>query len=274
MNMNNDAPIGIFDSGVGGLNIARRIREQLPHENIFYVADSGYAPYGEKSESDIAERALAVTEFLLSQQAKAIVVACNTATVSAIKMLRARFCEPIIGVEPGIKPAIERSKTGVVGVLATTQTLKSTSFHRLIKSLSGSVRVVFQPCPGLVEAIEALQADLPATQELLTRYVKPLLAQGADHIVLGCTHYGFLASAIHKLSGDGVAVVNTDVAVANETVRRLRDGGLLSTTMTLGTTTFCTSGSVDLARQQLGVFWGSPAHIVPFSSGFVPHYGC
>ncbi len=149
--MTHPGPIGIFDSGIGGLSIARRIRELLPNENLLYVADSIHAPYGEKSEHYIQQRSDAITRFLMENQAKAIVVACNTATVSAIRQLRADYTLPIIGVEPGIKPAALQSKSGVIGVLATSQTLKSESFNNLSRLFSENVRVEIQPCPGLVE---------------------------------------------------------------------------------------------------------------------------
>ncbi len=261
--MTDPNPIGIFDSGIGGLSIARRIRELMPSENLLYVADSIHAPYGEKSERYIQQRSDTIARFLIEQNAKAIVVACNTATVSAIKNLRADFDLPIIGVEPGIKPAALQSKSGVIGVLATSQTLKSESFNNLSRLFSESVRVEIQPCPGLVEQIEALDLEGAQTERLVARYVAPLIQKGADHIVLGCTHYAFLAPMIRRAAGAHVEVVNTDMAVARETVRRLQMQNLLSESPQTGSATFWSSAEPSLAHRQLSELWGERLIVHP-----------
>ena len=261
--MTHPGPIGIFDSGIGGLSIARRIRELLPNENLLYVADSIHAPYGEKSEHYIQQRSDAIPRFLMENQAKAIVVACNTATVSAIRQLRADYTLPIIGVEPGIKPAALQSKSGVIGVLATSQTLKSESFNNLSRLFSENVRVEIQPCPGLVEQIEALELDSEATQTLVARYVQPLIQKGADHIVLGCTHYAFLAPLIRRAAGAHVEVINTDMAVARETVRRLQMHNLLSDSPQAGSASFWSSAERPLAHRQLSELWGERVTVHP-----------
>lgn len=253
--MTHPGPIGVFDSGIGGLSIARRIRELLPHENLLYVADSVHAPYGEKAEHYIQQRADTITRFLIDNNAKAIVVACNTATVSAIRQLRADYTLPIIGVEPGIKPAALKSKSGVIGVLATSQTLKSESFNNLSRLFSESVCVEIQPCPGLVEQIEVLDLDSEKTQALVARYVAPLIEKGADHIVLGCTHYAFLAPVIRRIAGAGIQVVNTDIAVARETLRRLQNANRLSTSVASGQMAFWSSAANELADQQIKRLW-------------------
>lgn len=259
--MSHPGPIGIFDSGIGGLSIARRIRELLPNENLLYVADSIHAPYGEKSEHYIQQRSDVITRFLMEKEAKAIVVACNTATVSAIRQLRADYTLPIIGVEPGIKPAALQSKSGVIGVLATSQTLKSESFNNLSRLFSESVRVEIQPCPGLVEQIEALDLNSETTQALVSRYVAPLIEKGADHIVLGCTHYAFLAPVIQRIAGPHIQVINTDTAVARETLRRLKNANRLSPSEAPGKMEFWSSAASELADQQIQQLWDGRAII-------------
>jgi glutamate racemase len=228
----NDAPVGIFDSGLGGLSILRHIRAQLPHEHLIYVADTGFAPYGDKSEDVVAARSLAVGRFLVAQGAKAIVVACNTATISAVKRMRATFPDlPIVGVEPGLKPAAASTRSGKVGVLATERTLSGTKFLALRDQVSEATGTSFllQPCRGLVDQIEL--GDAEATTRLLRQYVTPLLEQGADTLVLGCTHYPLVKASIEDVIAEtgarDIALVDTGEAVARQLVRLLDAGGLL-----------------------------------------------
>ena len=214
-------PIGVFDSGVGGLSVLRHIRAQLPDEDLLYFADSGYAPYGDKPEAVIVARSLAVVAYLLERGAKAIVVACNTATVHAVKALRARYPDmPIVGVEPGLKPAAAATRNGKVGVMATDATLAGAKFLALREQISSTTDAQFllQGCTGLVDQIEQGQFDTPAMQAMLERYVLPLLDQGADTLVLGCTHYPFVRDAIESIidrAGKGeVQLIDTGDAVA------------------------------------------------------------
>ena len=223
-----DAPIGVFDSGVGGMSVLRHIQAQLPHENLIYLADSGYAPYGGKPEQVIAERSLAIAQFLLAQGAKALVVACNTATVAAIKMLRAHYPDlPLVGVEPGLKPAAAASRNGKVAVLATEVTLAGEKFLLLRDQVSGASKATFllQGCPGLVDRIELGQFDTPDTLAMLEGYLLPLLAQGVDTVVLGCTHYPFVRASIERILAKAgrkdVMLVDTGDAVARQLVRLL-----------------------------------------------------
>jgi glutamate racemase len=227
-----DAPIGIFDSGLGGLSILRHIRAQLPHEHLLYVADTGFAPYGDKPEHVVAERSLAIARFLVAQGAKALVVACNTATISAVKLLRETMpAMPIVGVEPGLKPAAAASRSGKVGVLATERTLAGAKFLQLRDQISAATGADFllQPCRGLVDQIEL--GDTEAVTALLRRYVTPLLEQGADTLVLGCTHYPLVKATIEDLIAESgsqdIALVDTGEAVARQLVRLLDAGGLL-----------------------------------------------
>lgn len=248
MNARASAPIGVFDSGVGGLSVLKHMRALLPAENFLYVADSGYAPYGERSHEFIRERSLHIANFLLEKNIKALVVACNTATAAAVHDLRDRLSIPVIAMEPGIKPAVEITKTKVVGVLATAGTLESARFFSLVNRYAGDVEVITQPCAGLVERIEANDVNSVATLDLLRGYLDPLLERGADVIVLGCTHYPFLREQIQTFVGDAISIIDTGPAVARELKRRLEQHGLLWVQPRSGEEAFWSSG--DLTRSQ------------------------
>ena len=229
-----DSPIGIFDSGVGGFSILRHIRAQLPHEHLIYVADTAFAPYGDKTEQVLAERSLAIARFLAAHGAKALVVACNTATIAAVKLLRARFPEmPIVGVEPGLKPAAAASRNGKIGVLATERALAGAKFLKLRDEIAQATGAEFllQPCKGLADQIEFGELDSQETSAMLRRYIVPLLAQGADTLVLGCTHYPLVQASIERVIEEegvrGVTVIDTGEAVARQLGRLLETGGLL-----------------------------------------------
>ncbi|SOY88330.1 Glutamate racemase [Cupriavidus taiwanensis] len=222
----NPAPIGVFDSGLGGLSVLREIRALLPHEPLLYLADSKYAPYGEKPEHFVEARTLQACEWMIGQGCKALVIACNTATGHAVALLRERLPVPIIGVEPGLKPAAAASISKVVGVLATANTLKSAKFARLLASLDGESRFLCQAGLGLVTLVEQGQLDGPAVRERLEAYLKPMLDAGADTLVLGCTHYPFLEGAIRAIAGDRLALVDTGIAVARQLARKLDEHAL------------------------------------------------
>lgn len=224
-----DAPIGVFDSGVGGLSVLREIRALLPNESLLYVADSGHVPYGEKSPEFIRERCRLIAAFLLERGAKALVLACNTATVAGVAELRELYPQlPVVGMEPAVKPAAAATRSGVVGVLATTGTLKSAKFAALLDRFASDVRVVTQPCPGLVERIEAGDLDSEQTRVLLQGFVAPLLAQGCDTLILGCTHYPFIKPLLQTLVPDAVSLIDTGAAVARQLQRLLDERGLLA----------------------------------------------
>ena len=231
--MSNTAPIGIFDSGIGGLSVLRHVRTLLPNEELIYFADSGFAPYGEKPESVIVERALGIAAFLLRFNIKAMVVACNTATAAAIAALRERYPDlQVVGVEPGLKPAAALTRSGVVGVLATAGTLASDKFQKLQQQTSAATGVTFiaQACNGLADQIEKGELQSRDTAALVQRYVAPLLAQKADTLVLGCTHYPFVEPLITKVAAsvDGsVHLVDTGEPVARQLERLLNQHGLL-----------------------------------------------
>lgn len=248
--------VGIFDSGIGGLSVALTVRQCLPAESLIYVADSGHAPYGEKTDEYIFQRMKFITQRLVESGVKAIVVACNTATTAAIARLRQQYLLPIIGVEPGVKPAVLKSKSGVIGVLATPRTLLTPAFTTLAQRYAGQAKVVLQPCPELVPLIEALAFKSDKLNSVLKDYIQPLLAQGADTLVLGCTHYNFVADIIAGIVGPTVTIIRTEMAVAKELQRRLNEAGLLNQhTADKATVTFCTSGNIDIFNTQLQSLW-------------------
>lgn len=220
--------IGVFDSGVGGLSVLREIRRELPRENLLYVADSAHAPYGDKSEEFVIARSQTIADFLIGQGATSLVVACNTATAAAVDALRAAHTLPIIGIEPGVKPAVGQTRTGIVGVLTTSRTALSTRFRKLLARYGGATHVTVQACPGWVELVERGELTGPETERLVGAYVRPLLSEGADVLVLGCTHYSFLAPAIQAVAGDRVALVDPASAVARHLRHRLEHLNLLS----------------------------------------------
>lgn len=260
--MPSNAPIGVFDSGVGGLSVLREIRQLLPNESLLYVADSGHVPYGEKSPEYIRERCVRITEHLLAQGAKALVLACNTATAAAAADLRERYPQlPIVGMEPAVKPAAAATRSGVVGVLATTGTLKSARFAALLDRFAGDVRVVTQPCPGLVECIEAGELQAAATRELLQRYVAPLLDEGCDTLILGCTHYPFLRPLLTTLLPPAVTLIDTGAAVARQLQRLLLQHDLAATE-TAQPSRYWSSGDTAQLSRVLPILLGETAEIL------------
>ncbi|MCC6075938.1 glutamate racemase [Pseudomonas sp. GCM10022188] len=259
--MSSEAPVGVFDSGVGGLSVLGEIRARLPNESLLYVADSGHVPYGEKSPDYIRARCRQIADFLLERGAKALVVACNTATVAAVAELRERHPGlPIVGMEPAVKPAAAATRSGVVGVLATTGTLKSAKFAALLDRFAGDVRVLTQPCPGLVECVEQGALLAPQARALLESYVRPLLAEGCDTLILGCTHYPFLKPLLRQLVPVEVELIDTGAAVARQLERLLGERDLLAQGPAQPARFWSSSGPAALARV-LPVLWGEPAAV-------------
>jgi glutamate racemase len=259
--MNASSPIGIFDSGVGGLSVLREIRMAFASEDIFYVADSAFVPYGDKSPQLVEARSIAIAEFLVDRKAKAIVVACNTATGAAITTLRSRFSVPIIGIEPAVKPAVGKTASGVVAVLATSATLSSDKFANLLARFGGDADILIQPCPGLVEQVETGELHGEKARALTAKYVLPLLERGADTIILGCTHYPFLAPLIREIAGPGVSIVDPNAAIALELRRRLEGKGLLSRDSSPGTDQFWTSGAPEDVKPVISQLWNADVQV-------------
>jgi glutamate racemase len=246
--------IGVMDSGVGGLSVLKHIRALMPNETLFYVADSLHAPYGNKSAEEIRHRCEVVARFLLEKKVKALVVACNTATAAAIETMRAQFDLPIIGMEPAVKPAAAVTKNGVVGVLATSGTLKSAQFAALLEHYGQDIKVVTQACVGLVECVERGELVSPATLALVRQYCQPLLDAKADTIVLGCTHYPFLRPLIAQVLqenslANSVNIIDTGEAVAKQLQRRLALQHLLI------------SESIEKEQSAKNIFWTNLSEI-------------
>lgn len=252
------APIGIFDSGAGGLSILKGIHQLLPDEQLLYVADSAHAPYGPRGDEFIRGRCQAIMGFFLQRGVKAVVVACNTATAAAITELRARYSLPIIGVEPAVKPAALASRSGVVGVLATSGTIASARFLQLQSRFHDQVEIITSPCAGLVEAIENRATDTARLQALLESIIRPMLDKRVDTLVLGCTHYSLIREAVAEVAGPGLAIVDAGDAVARELQRRLAASALLQpeTAAQPGKVSFFTSGDLDTQRLLLAKYWG------------------
>lgn len=255
------APIGVFDSGVGGLSILRSINELLPNERLIYVADSANAPYGPKGEDFIQQRSAYVMDYFMSQHVKAVVIACNTATAAAIAMLRARYALPIIGVEPAVKPAAEQSRSGVVGVLATSGTIASDKFLHLQNRFSDRVEILTRAGTGLVELIEQPQFNEAAILELLESFIKPMQVKGADTLVLGCTHYSLIREQIAMVAGPAMTIVDAGAAVAKELQRRLQLQGLDNLQAQRSAVTFMTSGYPAFHQPALRRYWGEEAEL-------------
>lgn len=254
----NRPEIGVFDSGLGGLSVLKELVVALPWAHFIYVSDAGHCPYGGKRASEITDRAEAITDFLLAQGAKLIVVACNTATIAAIESLRASYAVSFVGMEPAVKPAAALTKTGVVGVLATGAALAGERLHQLIERHAAGVRVLTQPCPGLVERVEAGQVDSAETRALVSRYTKPLLAEGADVLVLGCTHYPFLRAVIEQEVGEGIALLDTGAAVAKRTASVWAAEQPATGSRVQGAVRLFTSGDAASVSRVASQLWGSP----------------
>ncbi len=236
--------IGIFDSGVGGLGVLSEVRERLSEADLVYVADQAFAPYGERDLASVRKRAFAIAAYLLDAGSTTIVVACNSASAAALHELRKRFPNvQFVGMEPAVKPAVDATRRGTIGVLATEATFQGALFASVVDRHANGIAVVPRACPGLAAAIE----DGTDPGELIDRYTADLLDEGADTIVLGCTHYSFVADRIRRAVGDGVHVIDPAPAVALqvERVRAGRDAG------GTGSTLYVTTGQPERFEDQI-----------------------
>lgn len=243
--MNNNQPIGLFDSGVGGTSIWAAIHDLMPHENTIYLADSKNAPYGEKSKDAIIRLSFKNTELLLEMGCKIIVVACNTATTNAIRELRAKYDVPFIGIEPAIKPAANNSSTQTIGILATKGTLSSELFNKAVE-LYQDTRIIEQIGHGLVELIEAGKIDSPETGALLRSYLDPMITANIDYLVLGCSHYPYLIPQIEKILPKNIRIIDSGEAVARQTQHILKEKTGLNTGNEKGKVIFYTNGDTGI----------------------------
>jgi glutamate racemase len=227
---------------VGGLSVWREIAVQLPDESSVYLADQGHIPYGPRPMQEIRAFSEAIVRFLLGQGCNIIVVACNAASAAALAHLRARFPDvPFVGMEPAVKPAVQTTRTGRVGVMATPATFQGELFASVVERFASGVQLVKQVCPGLVEQVEAGRLDTPDTEAMLREYLAPMMAASVDTIVLGCTHYPFLAPTIQRIVGPGASVIDPSPAIARQVGRVMELRGLLSASREAGHV-FCTSG--------------------------------
>lgn len=236
-------PIGIFDSGIGGLTVMTAIRQALPSERLLYFGDNLHMPYGARSLDEVRAFSVAITDALLAKGCKLVVIACNTASAAALAEVRRLWPDvPFVGMEPAVKPAVEQTTSGVVGVIATSATFQSDLYASVVERFAQGVEVLHQPCPGLVKQIENGEFDTPATEAMLHGWLDPMLARGIDALVLGCTHYPIIRPLIERLVGPGVRVIDPAPAVARQTKRLLDDRGLRNTQEGKGEQVIWTSG--------------------------------
>lgn len=255
------SPIGIFDSGIGGLSVLRAIRALLPDEAVIYFADQAHVPYGPRPMAQIQDYSLAITSFLLAQNTKLIVVACNTASAAALHPLRAQFPQlPFVGMEPAIKPAAEQSDSGVVGVLATPATFQGALYASVVERFGHGVTVMQDSCPGLVGQIERGDLSGLETRRILEQALRPMLAAGADTVVMGCTHYPFVIPLIEEIGGGRLRVIDPAPAVARQAKRVLEARGMRSGAQEKAGVQYYTSGPVESFDSLLFKLLGEVGH--------------
>lgn len=241
-----DAPIGIFDSGIGGLSVVKAIRQLLPHQSMIFLGDQAHVPYGIRPLDEVLDFSRSITRFLLGQGAKLIVVACNTASAAALHSLREEYPEiPFVGMEPAVKPAAEQTHTGVVGVLATYATFQTEVYASVVERFAKDVIVLQDHCPGLVSEIEKGNLDGPETRAILERALLPMMEKNIDTVVMGCTHYPFVIPLIRKITGPGVRVIDPAPAIARQIQRMLEAHNLLAEDTHTPSILFSTTGPVE-----------------------------
>lgn len=254
--MTSTRPIGIFDSGIGGLTVTATIRQALPTERLLYFGDGAHVPYGPRSLEEVRLFSFGITEALLAKGAKVIVIACNTASAAALRPLREAWPDiPFVGMEPAVKPAVEHTRTGVVGVIATVATFQSELYATIVERFSQGVEVLHQPCPGLVKQIEAGEFDTPKTEAMLRGWLEPLVARNIDALVLGCTHYPIVRPLIERIVGPEVRVIDPAPAIARQLQRVLHRDGIEAPADQQGDLVCYTSGDVDDFTAMMERLW-------------------
>ncbi len=237
-------PIGIFDSGVGGLSVLREVRQQLPSEDLIYIADQVHVPYGIRTRVEVLSFSEGIVRYLLNQKVKLIIIACNTASAVALEVLRKSYpALPFVGMEPAVKPAAEETSTGIVGVLATPATFQGALYSSTVERFAKGVKILTDTCPGLVELIEEGKIDHPKTKKILEKALFPMIEKGVDEIVMGCTHYPFVIPLIKEIVGKDVQVIDPAPAVSRQADRLLAEYDLLTNGGEIGQTRFLTSGA-------------------------------
>lgn len=258
-----NSPIGIFDSGVGGLSVLRAVRAQMPEESVIYFGDQGHIPYGPRPMEQIRDFSEAITNFLLERDAKIIVVACNTASAAALKYLRERFpVVQFVGMEPAVKPAAETTQTGRVGVLATPATFQGALYASVVERFANGVELFQNTCHGLVQQIEGGDLDGPTTRKILEDALLPMLEKDIDTVVLGCTHYPFVIPLIEEIVGENVRVIDPAPSVARQVKRLLEAGGTRNDQPARGSVRFFTSGDPQALKSLLPVLLGEDGKVV------------
>lgn len=251
-------PLGIFDSGVGGLSVLREVRRQLPQEDLIYIADQAHVPYGSRSREEVFGFSDGIVRYLIKKQAKLVIIACNTASAVALKDLRKKYPSlPFVGMEPAVKPAAAETSTGVVGVLATPSTFEGDLYASTVERFAKGVKILQDTCPGLVKQIEKGEISSSETRQILNRALLPMLEEGVDEIVMGCTHYPFVIPLIKEIVGEGVDVIDPAPAVARQAERLLNRYDLHQAAKEKGTAAFYTTGGREdfdlLLRMLLGL---------------------
>ncbi len=255
-------PIGVFDSGVGGLSVLRAMREQMPNESVIYFGDQGHVPYGPRSMEEIQKFSEGITRFLLEQNSKLIVVACNTASAAALKHLRGQFPEvPFVGMEPAVKPAAEITKTGKVGVLATPATFQGALYASVVERFGAGVEFFQNTCPGLVGQIEKGELESNTTRAILEDALLPMLEKNIDTVVLGCTHYPFVIPLIEQIVGDNVRVIDPAPSVARQVKRLLEADGKMNQTSESLRVQFYTSADPASMKSLLPLLLGTNGEV-------------
>ncbi|HQV50944.1 MAG: glutamate racemase [Flavobacteriales bacterium] len=261
-------PIGIFDSGIGGLTVTNAMQQALPTERLLYFADTVHIPYGQRSLEEVRQFSTAITRVLIAADCKLIVIACNTASAAALAHLRAHFpTVAFVGMEPAVKPAVEQTLSGVVGVIATTATFQSAVYASVVGRFAKDVEVIHQPCPGLVQQIEAGELETDHTEKMLRGWLEPMLAKNIDALVLGCTHYPFVRPLIERILGPSVRIIDPAPAVAKQVDRILEQRDLNAPAKQVGGLVAYTSGATEqftallplLGLEQMevrGAVWG------------------
>jgi len=266
-------PIGIFDSGIGGLSVLQEIDQLLPGEDLIYFADQAHLPYGQRSQDEIRRFALEITRFLLDRQCKLIVVACNSASAAALTDLREAYPQvPFVGMEPAVKPAVEATRTGVIGVLATPVTFQGELFASVVARFAANVRVLQETPQGLVSRIERGETHHPETHRILAEAVQPFLEQKVDTIVLGCTHYPFIIPALHSIVGPDVTIIDPAPAISRQVQRLLEQHDLAASFDAQGQRDYISSSDAATLARQVERLLGTPAHAqhAPWSGDNLP----
>jgi len=259
----NSSPIGIFDSGIGGLSVLRAIRAQMPNESVIYFGDQGHIPYGPRPMEQIRDFSEAITKFLLEQDAKIIVVACNTASAAALKYLREKFPDvQFVGMEPAVKPAAETTQTGKVGVLATPATFQGALYASVVERFANGVELFQNTCNGLVQQIEQGNLNGDETRHILEDALLPMLEKNIDTVVLGCTHYPFVIPLIEEIVGEKVRVIDPAPSVAKQVKRLLEAGGLRGESDSKASVRLFTSGDPEALKSQLPILLGEDADVL------------